>query len=57
VVRQIASGVPVDWADAAAAGGYCDQSHMANEFRAFSGISPGVWLAQERPFLNHAVIE
>ena len=57
VVRRIASSRRVDWADVAVAGGYCDQAHMANEFRAFSGISPGVWLAQERPFMNHVVLE
>jgi len=70
VVRRVGSGAPahrpqgplcavkqVDWADVAAAGGYCDQAHMAHEFRAFSGISPGAWLAGERPFLNHAVLD
>jgi AraC-like DNA-binding protein len=53
VVRQIASGGPVDWADVALAGGYCDQAHLAHEFRDFSGISPGSYLAAERPYVNH----
>ena len=57
VVRQIASGAPVDWADVAIDGGYFDQAHMTHEFRAFAGISPGAWLSGERPFLNHAVME
>ena len=57
VVRRIASSRRVDWADVAVAGGYCDQAHMANEFRAFSGISPGAWLDGDRPFLNHVVVE
>ena len=70
VVRRIGSGAPahrpqgplcavreIDWADVAVAGGYCDQSHMANEFRAFSGMSPGAWLARQRPFTNHAIME
>jgi AraC-like DNA-binding protein len=57
VVRRVASGAAVDWADVAAAGGYCDQSHMANEFRAFSGLSPGAWLAGERPFQNHLILD
>jgi AraC-like DNA-binding protein len=57
VVRRIGLGGPVDWADVAAAGGYCDQAHMANEFRAFSGLSPGAWLAGERPFPNHMVLD
>ncbi|HST09367.1 MAG TPA: helix-turn-helix domain-containing protein [Terriglobales bacterium] len=47
-VRQIAVGGPVDWADIAMAGGYFDQAHLANEFRDFSGISPGAYLASER---------
>ena len=53
IVRQITSGGPVDWADVALAGGYSDQAHLAHEFRDFSGISPGSYLASERPFVNH----
>lgn len=48
VLRQISLGTPVDWADIALAGGYCDQAHFANEFRRFSGISPGAYLARDR---------
>jgi AraC-like DNA-binding protein len=48
VLRQIALGAPVDWADLAMAGGYCDQAHLANEFRHFSGISPSTYLASDR---------
>src|SRR5262249_52417293 len=47
VLRQIATGAPVDWADLALAGGYCDQAHMTNEFRDFSGLSPNAYLASE----------
>jgi AraC-like DNA-binding protein len=57
VVRKLTAGAPVDWADVALAGGYCDQAHMAHEFRAFSGISPGAWLSAERPFQNHVAID
>jgi AraC-like DNA-binding protein len=45
VLRQITKGEPVDWADLALAGGYCDQAHLINEFRGFSGISPSAYLA------------
>jgi len=48
VLRQVALGAPVKWADLALAGGYCDQAHLANEFRHFSGISPSAYLATDR---------
>jgi AraC-like DNA-binding protein len=52
VLRQIALGAPVDWADIALAGGYCDQSHLVHEFRDFSGTSPSAYLASERTLAN-----
>ena len=57
VVRRVASGAPVDWAEVALAGGYYDQPHMAHEFREFSGVSPGAWAASDRPFQNHAILD
>jgi len=57
LVRRIAAGAPVDWADVAFAGGYYDQAHLAHEFRDFSGMSPGSYLAAERPFVNHVRID
>jgi AraC-like DNA-binding protein len=53
VVREIAGGGAVNWADVALAGGYCDQAHLAHEFRTFSGLSPSRYLEAERPFPNH----
>jgi AraC-like DNA-binding protein len=32
------------WADLALDSGYCDQSHLANEFRALCGLSPSLFL-------------
>jgi len=52
VLRQIALGAPVDWADVALAGGYCDQSHLVHEFHDFSGTSPAAYLASERTVAN-----
>jgi AraC-like DNA-binding protein len=52
VLKQIALRAPVDWADLALAAGYCDQAHLANEFRDFSGISPSAYLASERSFAS-----
>lgn len=57
VVRRIASGTPINCAQVSLDGGYYDQAHMAHEFREFSGVPPGAWLASERPFRNHAVID
>lgn len=39
-------------AELAAACGYCDQSHLNTEWRALAGCSPGVWIAEELPFLQ-----
>jgi AraC-like DNA-binding protein len=57
VLRQIASGAPVDWADVALAGGYYDQAHLVHEFQDFSGISPVTYLESERPAVNHVPMD
>ena len=57
IVQRIASGVPVDWVEVALAGGYCDQAHLANEFRDFAGITPGAYVASDHTFVNHVPID
>lgn len=37
---------PPDWADLAGMAGYYDQSHLINEFREFTGLTPRVFLAR-----------
>ena len=48
-LKLIASGASADWAQLALAAGYCDQAHLAHEFHAFSGLSPGAYLASPLP--------
>jgi AraC-like DNA-binding protein len=57
VVHRIGKGAGVDWADVALAGGYCDQAHLAHEFRAFSGMTPSDYAASERPHVNHVAVD
>jgi AraC-like DNA-binding protein len=57
VVRHVASGRRVDWADLATATGFADQAHLAHEFRAFSGLSPERFLVAERPSPNHVRLD
>jgi AraC-like DNA-binding protein len=56
-LQQIASGASVHWAQLALAAGYCDQAHLAHEFRDFSGLSPGAYLASDRRSANNVSID
>lgn len=47
VLTQIASAERVVLAQLALTAGYCDQAHLAHEFREFSGLSLGTYLASE----------
>jgi AraC-like DNA-binding protein len=52
-VRQLHSGADVAWAELALDCGYYDQSHFANEFRAFSGIDATTYSARRTLWANH----
>jgi AraC-like DNA-binding protein len=52
-VKQMHMGADVRWADLALTCGYYDQSHFANDFHAFSGISPTHYSATKRQWANH----
>ena len=57
VVQQIRRGDEVNWAQVAADGGYCDQAHMAHEFREFSGITPGRYAGGGHMWRNHVPMD
>ena len=52
-VQQLHTGVDVRWAELAQDCGYYDQSHFANEFRAFSGIDATSYSARRTRWPNH----
>jgi AraC-like DNA-binding protein len=55
-LQALHSGVDVRWAELALRCGYYDQSHFANDFRAFSGIDPTTYSAHRGRWLNHVPI-
>jgi len=56
-VQQLHRGVDIPWAELALACGYYDQSHFANDFRAFSGTSPTTYSSSTRPWSNHIPLD
>jgi AraC-like DNA-binding protein len=55
-VRALHNGVGVPWAELALRCGYYDQSHFANDFRAFSGINPSTYSIHRGPWQNHVPV-
>lgn len=55
-VETLHQGVDVPWAELALACGYYDQSHFANDFRAFSGIDPTTYSIHRGSWQNHVPI-
>ncbi len=56
-VQQMHHGADVHWAELALACGYYDQSHFANDFHAFSGLSPTHYSATQRRWSNHIPLD
>jgi len=55
-VRALHCGTDVPWAELALQCGYYDQSHFANDFRAFSGINPSLYSSSRGRWQNHVPI-
>jgi AraC-like DNA-binding protein len=53
VVRSLDHRGPVDWAAVAAEHGYCDQPHLAGEFRDLADVTPGEYLRSRIDGPNH----
>lgn len=49
LIAMISACAEPDWAQAAVAGGYCDQSHLIREFREFAGMTPSDFMHRRRP--------
>ena len=53
LVRDLGGHGGADWAAMAAAHGYADQSHLADEFRELAGVTPGEYLRSRVNGPNH----
>jgi AraC-like DNA-binding protein len=52
-VQQLHVGADIPWAELALDCGFYDQSHFANDFRAFSGIDATTYSARQTQWANH----
>jgi AraC-like DNA-binding protein len=57
LASQVAAGRPAALADLAVGHGYCDQAHLAREFRELAGCAPSVWLAHELRNVQAAALD
>jgi AraC-like DNA-binding protein len=53
LVRELDGHAQADWVDLAARHGYADQPHLADEFRALAGVTPGEYLRSRVNGPNH----
>ena len=56
LLRSVASQTEIDWARAAVEHGYYDQSHLVNEFRELTGITPTAYEARSADAHNHVPV-
>lgn len=57
VIDGVQRGRHVEWANVAADCGFHDQSHLTREFRAFSGMTPGAYVALRGGNVNHIALD
>jgi AraC-like DNA-binding protein len=55
--RAMHAGVEVRWAELALNCGYYDQSHFANDFRAFSGLDATAYSKHKSRWQNHVSLD
>jgi AraC-like DNA-binding protein len=53
VLRTLRANSDENWAGIAYGCGYYDQAHFIHDFRLFSGLTPGEYVAVATPHLNH----
>jgi AraC-like DNA-binding protein len=56
-VQQLHAGADVPWSELALNCGFYDQSHFANEFRAFSGVDITTYSARRTQWANHIAVD
>jgi AraC-like DNA-binding protein len=54
--RALHAGIDIPWAELALSCGYYDQSHFANDFRAFSGVDARTYSRNATRWQNHVPI-
>lgn len=52
-IQRLHAGCEMRWDELALECGYCDQSHFANDFRDFSGMSLTAYAQSDRAWANH----
>ncbi|HET8824641.1 MAG TPA: helix-turn-helix domain-containing protein, partial [Terriglobales bacterium] len=58
VIRQMQACLEIPWAELALQCGFYDQAHLANEFRAFSGIDASTYtVTRHQVWLNHVRVD